>query len=75
MSMFTKLTDTNIVPIFLELVLLMALVAVLTRFLDLTPDLGMWILWSCTPTVAVLILVADRARVARHALEKGRSWV
>jgi hypothetical protein len=44
MSMFTKLTDTNMVPIFLELVLLMALVAVLTRVLDLTPDLGMWIL-------------------------------
>jgi hypothetical protein len=29
MSMFTKLTDTNMVPIFSELVLLMALVAVL----------------------------------------------
>jgi hypothetical protein len=41
MSMFTKLTDTNIVPTFLELVMLMALVAVLTRFLALTPDLGM----------------------------------
>jgi hypothetical protein len=47
----------------------------LIRFPDLTPNLGMWILWSCTPTVAVLILVADRARLARHALEKGRSWV
>ena len=75
MSMFTKLTDTNMVPIFSELVLLMALVAVLIRFLDLTPNLGMWISWSCTPTVAVLILVADGARLARHALEKGRSWV
>ena len=75
MSMFTKLTDTNMVPIFSELVLLMALVAVLIRFLDLTPNLGMWILWSCTPTVVVLILVADRASLARHALEKGRSCV
>ena len=50
MSMFTKLTDTNMVPIFSELVLLMALVTVLIRFLDLTPNLGMWISWSCTPT-------------------------
>jgi len=73
--MFTKLTDTNMVPIFSELVLLMALVAVLIRFLDITPNLGMWILWPCTPTVGVLILVADRARLARHALEKCRSWV
>ena len=75
MSMFTKLTDTNMVPIFSELVLLMALVAVLIRFPDLTPNLGMWISWSCTPTVVVLILVADRTSLARHALEKGRSWV
>ena len=74
--MFTKPTDTNKAAIFSVLVLLMALVAaLLIRFLDLTPNLGMWILWSCTPTVAVLILVADRARLARHALEKGRSWV
>jgi hypothetical protein len=74
MSMFTKLTDMNTVPIFSVLVLLIALVAVLIRFLDLTPNLSMWIL-SCTSTVAVLILVADRARLARHALEKGGSWV
>ena len=73
--MFTKLTDTNMVPIFSVFVPLIALVAVLIRFLGLTPNLGIWILWSCTPTVAVLILVADRARLARHALEKGRSWV
>ena len=75
MSMFTKLTDTNIVPIFPVLVLLIALVAALIWFLDLTPNLGMWIFWSCTPTAAVLILVAYRARLARHALEKGRSWI
>jgi CAAX protease family protein len=29
----------------------------LIRFLDLTPNLGMWILWSCTPTVAALIML------------------
>jgi hypothetical protein len=68
MSMFTKLTDMNTVPIFSVLVLLIALVAVLIRFLDLTPNLSMWIL-SCTSTVA------HRARLARHALEKGGSWV
>ena len=45
MSMFTKLTDTNMVPIFSVLVLLIALVAVLIRFLDLTPNLSMWILY------------------------------
>ena len=56
--MFTKLTDTNKAAIFSVLVLLMALVAaVLIRFLDLTPNLGMWILWSCTPTVAALIMM------------------
>ena len=56
--MFTKPTDTNKAAIFSVLVLLMALVAaVSTRFLDLTPNLGMWILWSCTPTVAALIML------------------
>ena len=56
--MFTKPTDTNKAAIFSVLVLLMALVAaVLIRFLDLTPNLGMWILWSCTPTVAALIML------------------
>jgi hypothetical protein len=44
MSMFTKLTDTNIVPIFSVLVLLISLVAVLIRFLDLTPT---WVCGSC----------------------------
>jgi|SRR5215216_1644622 len=56
--MFTKPTDTNKVAIFSVLVLLMALVAaLLIRFLDFTPNLGMWILWSCTPTVAALIML------------------
>jgi membrane protease YdiL (CAAX protease family) len=56
--MFTRPTDTNKATIFSVLVLLMALVvAVLIRYLDLTPNLGMWILWSCTPTVAALIML------------------
>lgn len=56
--MFTMPTDTHKAAIFSVLVLLMALVAaVLIRFLDLTPNLGMWILWSCTPTVAALIML------------------
>jgi uncharacterized protein len=56
--MFTKPTDTNKAAIYSVLVLLMALVAaLLIRFLDLTPNLGMWILWSCTPTVAALIML------------------
>jgi hypothetical protein len=46
--MFTKPTDTNKAAIFSVLVLLMALVAaLLIRFLDLGPNLGMWILWLC----------------------------
>jgi membrane protease YdiL (CAAX protease family) len=56
--MITKPTDTNKAAIFSVLVLLMALVAaLLIRFLELTPNLGMWILWSCTPTVAALIML------------------
>ena len=68
--MFTKPTDTNKAAIFSVLVVLMALVAaVLTRFLDLTPNLGMWILWSCTPTVAALIMLLVVTR------DGSRSWV
>jgi hypothetical protein len=56
--MFTKPTDMNKAATFSVLVLLMALVAaVLIRFLELAPNLGMWILWSCTPTVAALIML------------------
>ncbi|HKH35978.1 MAG TPA: hypothetical protein VKA82_02195 [Rubrobacter sp.] len=68
--MFTKPTDTNKAAIFSVLVLLMALVAtLLIRFLDLTPNLGMWILWSCTLTVAasIMLLVVTR--------DGSRSWV
>jgi membrane protease YdiL (CAAX protease family) len=56
--MFTKLTDTNKAAIFSVLVLCMATgVALLIRILDLAPNLGMWVLWSCTPTVATLIML------------------
>src|SRR3712207_5441544 len=56
--MFTKLTDTTKAAIFSVLVLFMATgVALLIRVLDLTPNLGMWILWSCTPTVVALLML------------------
>jgi membrane protease YdiL (CAAX protease family) len=55
---FTKLTDTRKATIFSVLVLFMATgVALLIRFLELTPNMGMWVLWSCTPTVAALIML------------------
>jgi uncharacterized protein len=56
--MFTKLTDTTKAAIFSVLVLLMAVgAALLIRILELTPNMGMWVLWSCTPTVAALIML------------------
>ena len=56
--MFTKLTDTNKAAIFSVLVLLMSVgAALLIRFLELTPGLAMWVLWSFTPTVAALIML------------------
>ena len=56
--MFTKLTDTGKATIFSVLVLFMATgVALLIRFLELSPNMGMWVLWSCTPTVAALIML------------------
>jgi membrane protease YdiL (CAAX protease family) len=56
--MFTKLADTTKAAIFSVLVLFMATgVALLIRILDLAPNLGMWILWSCTPTVAALLML------------------
>ena len=56
--MFTKLTDTNKAAIFSVLVLFMATgVALLIRILELTPNMGMWILWSCTPTVVALAML------------------
>jgi membrane protease YdiL (CAAX protease family) len=57
-GMFTKLSDTSQAAIFSVLVLLMATgVALTIRFLELSPNMGMWILWSCTPTVAALIML------------------
>lgn len=61
--MFTKLTDTTKAAIFSVLVLLMAVgAALLIRMLELAPNLGMWVLWSCTPTVAasIMLLVVSR---------------
>ena len=67
--MFTKLTDTAMAAMFSVLVPVMAVgVALLIRILELTPTLGMWILWSCTPTVAalVMLLVVTREGYARE---------
>ena len=56
--MFTKLTDTNKAAIFSVLVLCMSVgAALLIRFLELTPGLALWVLWSFTPTVAALIML------------------
>ena len=56
--MFTRLSDTSHATIFSVLVLVMATgVALTIRLLELTPNLGMWILWSCTPTVTALIML------------------
>ena len=55
--MFTKLADTNKAAIFSVLVLCMAVgAALLIRMLDLT-GMGMWVLWSITPTAAALIML------------------
>src|SRR5215208_7781898 len=57
-AMFTKLTDTNKAAIFSVLVLCLSLgAALLIRFLELPPGLAFWSLWSCTPTVAALIML------------------
>ena len=56
--MFAKLTDTSQATIYSVLVLIMATGAALSiRFLELTGGMGMWVLWSCTPTVAALIML------------------
>ena len=56
--MFTKLTDTNKVAIFTVLVLCMAVgAALLIRFLNITSDPVLFSIWSCTPTVATLIML------------------
>jgi hypothetical protein len=66
--MFTKPTGANKAAIFSVLVLLLALVAtVLIRLLDFTPKLGMWAMWSCTPTVAALIMLLVVTRDGRRS--------
>jgi len=56
--MFTRLSDTNQATIFSVLVLVLATgVALAIRLLELSPNLVMWILWSCTPTVTALIML------------------
>src|SRR5215210_5207223 len=66
--MFTKLTDTSKGAIFAVLVLSLAVgAALLIRFLNITSDPVMFSIWSCTPTVATLImlLVVTRDGYAR----------
>ena len=56
--MFTKLTDTTKAAIFSVLVLLLAVgAALLIRILELNPSMGMWVLWSITPTAAALVML------------------
>jgi uncharacterized protein len=56
--MFSKLTGTSKAVIFSVLVLFMAVGAALViRTLGLTGGMGMWILWSCTPSVAALVML------------------
>jgi len=56
--MFTKLADTNKAALFTVLVLCMAVgAALLIRFLDITSNPILFSIWSCTPTVATLIML------------------
>src|SRR5215213_5976941 len=56
--MFTKLTDTSKAAIFAVLVLCLAVgAALLIRFLNITSDPVLFSIWSCTPTVATLIML------------------
>jgi uncharacterized protein len=56
--MFTKLTDTTKAAIFAVLVLCLAVgAALLIRFLGISSDPIMFSVWSCTPTVATLIML------------------
>src|SRR5215203_5493889 len=56
--MFTKLTDSTKGAIFAVLVLCLAVgAALLIRFLDVTSNLVMFSIWSCTPTLATLIML------------------
>src|SRR5215218_3402320 len=56
--MFTKLADTSKAAIFTVLVLCLAVgAALLIRFLDITSNPILFSVWSCTPTVATLIML------------------
>jgi uncharacterized protein len=56
--MFTKLTDTSKAAIFSVLVLCLAVgAALLIRFLGISSDPVIFSIWSCTPTVATLIML------------------
>jgi membrane protease YdiL (CAAX protease family) len=56
--LFTKLSDTSQAVFFSVLVLVMATaVALAIRILELAPTAGMWVLWSCTPTAAALLML------------------
>src|SRR5919112_124047 len=56
--MFTKLTDTSKAAIFAVLVLCLAVgAALLIRFLNISSDPVIFSIWSCTPTVATLIML------------------
>jgi uncharacterized protein len=56
--MFTKLADVNKGAIFAVLVLCMAVgAALLIRFLGISSDPVIFSIWSCTPTVATLIML------------------
>jgi uncharacterized protein len=56
--MFTKLADTSKGAIFAVLVLCMAVgAALLIRFLGISSDPVIFSIWSCTPTVATLIML------------------
>ncbi len=66
--MFAKLTDTSKAAIFSVLVLCLAVgAALLIRMLGLG-GMGMWVLWSFTPTVAalVMLLVVTREGYSRE---------
>lgn len=56
--MFTKLTDTTKAAVFSVLVLLLSVGAALViRIFGLDPSMGMWVLWSITPTAATLLML------------------
>jgi len=56
--MFTKLTDTSKAATFSVLVLCLAVgAALLISFLNITSNPVLFSIWSCTPTLATLIML------------------